>query len=75
MKRFVNTAFIRMVKTDPNPPLSSLEEKYDAFAASIFERPFKKLPEKGKLSYHDALVYTHTELVGLLSEKKVCKQF
>jgi hypothetical protein len=73
MKRFVNTAFFRMVKTDPNVLSSSVEDEYEAFAVFISE----ELSGMKRLDCIKALIYTQTELENLLevSEKKAYRQF
>jgi hypothetical protein len=73
MKRFINTPFFCLIKTDRNPSLSSLEEKYDAFAFFVSgESSGMEGPDCLK-----ALIYTQTELESLLeeSEKKAYGQF
>jgi hypothetical protein len=70
MKRFINTSFFGLIKTDQNFILSSVEDKYDEFALLLCKEVSKKSSGKKNLACYNALVYTHTEFVSLLEVSK-----
>jgi hypothetical protein len=68
MKRFSQTKFLFLIKTNNNVLLSSLEQAYDEFAFFVFAEYAVMKP----IAYHNALVYTWAELLYLskVLEKK-----
>jgi hypothetical protein len=72
MKRFINTPFFCMIKTDPNVMFASVEDEYDAFVTFVLDESIKECSQIEKVAYRNALVYTQTKLAGLLEipEKK-----
>jgi hypothetical protein len=76
MKRFINTPFFRMIKTDTNVMLVSVEDEYDAFVIFVLKESISRRTQIERAAYRNALVYTQTKLVSLLEiqEKKAHKQ-
>jgi hypothetical protein len=76
MKRFINTPFFCMIKTDPNVMSVSVEDEYDAFVIFVLEESIRGCTQIERTAYRNALVYTQTRLVNLLEipEKKAHKQ-
>jgi hypothetical protein len=69
MKRFIQTEFFILIKTNKNVPLSYMEQAYDEFTLSVFAG----YNVMRRMAYRNALIYTREELIVLSKsiEKKM----
>ncbi|MDR0603716.1 MAG: hypothetical protein LBG80_05355 [Bacteroidales bacterium] len=71
MKRFIQTQFVILIKTNKNVSLSTLEQAYDEFAEFLCT----ECTVMDSTICRNALVYTRVELISLtkMLEKKAIK--